>query len=141
MVNFFAGFCASWGKYRSGTKQSCLTGTEKIVVFMKNITKIACLTLLGAAFVAAPTAAYAGACCPAATPLADAPKADAAAKPYPLDTCIVTDEKLDADPDMKSYSFVHEGQEIKLCCKSCKKKFDKDPARYLKKLADAPAKK
>jgi YHS domain-containing protein len=42
---------------------------------------------------------------------------------------------------MKTFVFVHEGQEIKLCCKSCKKKFDKDPASYLKKLAGAPAKK
>jgi len=71
-------------------------------------------------------------------------KKDAAAKPYPLNTCIVTDEKLDADPAMKSYSFVHEGQEIKLCCKSCLKDFKKSPAKYLKKLekpADDKAKK
>jgi len=67
-----------------------------------------------------------------------------AAKPYPLKTCIVSDEKLDADPAMKSYSFVHEGQEIKLCCKSCLKDFKKEPAKYLKKLdksADDKAKK
>jgi len=67
-----------------------------------------------------------------------------AAKPYPLKTCIVTDEKLDADPAMKSYAFVHEGQEIKLCCKSCLKDFKKEPAKYLKKLekpADDKAKK
>jgi len=108
---------------------------------MKNISKIACFGLLGAAFVATPLVTLADGCCPAAKLLADAPKADAAARPYPLDTCIVTDEKLDADPDMKSYTFVHEGQEIKLCCKSCKKKFDKDPAKYLKKLSDAAAKK
>jgi len=108
---------------------------------MKNIAKIACFGLLGAAFVATPMVTLAGACCSPVVPLADAPKSDAAAKPYPLDTCIVSDEKLDADPDMASYTFVHEGQEIKLCCKSCKKKFDKDPAKYLKKLADASAKK
>jgi YHS domain-containing protein len=60
------------------------------------------------------------------------------AKPYPLKTCIVTDEKLDADPAMKSYTFVHEGQEVKLCCKSCLKDFKKEPAKYLKKL-DKPA--
>ncbi len=57
-----------------------------------------------------------------------------AAKPYPLDTCIVSDEKLGADPAMKTYTFVHEGQEIKLCCKSCLKDFNKNPAKYLKKL-------
>lgn len=108
---------------------------------MKNIAKIACFGLLGAAFVATPLVALADACCSAAAPLADAPKSDEAAKPYPLDTCIVSDEKLDADPGMKSYSFVHDGQEIKLCCKGCKKKFDKDPAKYMKKLAEAPAKK
>jgi YHS domain-containing protein len=26
---------------------------------------------------------------------------------------------------------------VKLCCKSCKKDFDKDPAKYLKKLDSA----
>jgi len=106
---------------------------------MKNITKFACFGLLSAAFVALPAVGFASACCPAVTPLAD--EAKPAAKPYPLDTCIVTDEKLDADPDMKSYSFVHEGQEIKLCCKSCLKKFNKSPETYLKKLKDASAKK
>jgi YHS domain-containing protein len=30
--------------------------------------------------------------------------------------------------------FKHEGREIKLCCKDCRKDFDKDPAKYLKKL-------
>lgn len=96
--------------------------------------------LLAAAPVAFAQCAMSGGCC-AATPTADTGKPDAKAKPYPLDTCLVTDEKLGADPDMKPFSFVHEGQEIKLCCKSCKKKFDKSPETYLKKLKDAPAKK
>lgn len=52
-------------------------------------------------------------------------------KPYKLDTCIVSDEKLGEMG--KPFVFVHEGQEIKLCCKDCRKKFDKDPAKYLKK--------
>ena len=69
------------------------------------------------------------------TPALADDKKDAAAKPYPLTTCIVTDEKLDADPAMKSYTFVHEGQEVKLCCKGCLKDFNKAPAKYLKKLA------
>ncbi len=56
----------------------------------------------------------------------------AAAKPYTLKTCIVTDETFDHG---KPYSFVHEGQEIKLCCDGCKPDFDKEPAKYLKKLA------
>lgn len=55
-------------------------------------------------------------------------------KPYKPDTCIVSDEKLGEMGD--PFVFVHEGQEFKLCCKSCKKKFDKSPAVYLKKLEE-----
>jgi len=56
-------------------------------------------------------------------------------KPYPLDKCIVSDEKLDSMG--KPYVFTHEGQEIKMCCKSCLKDFKKDTAKYLKKLEGA----
>lgn len=59
----------------------------------------------------------------------------AAAKPYPLNKCIVSDEKLGEMG--QPFVFTHEGQEIKLCCKSCQKDFQKDPAKYLKKLAAA----
>jgi YHS domain-containing protein len=55
-------------------------------------------------------------------------------KPYKPDTCIVSGEKLGEMG--KPYVFVHEGQEIKLCCKSCLKKFNKEPARYLKELGE-----
>ena len=54
------------------------------------------------------------------------------AKPYPLDKCIVSDEKLGEMGD--PFVFTYQGQEIKLCCKSCQKDFKKDPAKYLKKL-------
>ena len=64
--------------------------------------------------------------------------ADKKAKPYPLDTCIVSDEKLGEMGD--PYVFVHKGQEIKLCCKSCKKDFDKSPGKFMKKLAQAEKK-
>jgi hypothetical protein len=57
------------------------------------------------------------------------------AKPYPLKTCIVSDEKLGEMGD--PYVFTHEGQEIKLCCKSCLKDFKKDSAKLLKKLDKA----
>jgi YHS domain-containing protein len=53
-------------------------------------------------------------------------------KPYPLDKCLVSDEKLGSMG--KPYVIVHEGQEIKLCCKACEKGFKKEPAKYLKKL-------
>ncbi len=71
---------------------------------------------------------------------ADAAEAKAKARPYPLTTCLVSDEKLGADPDMKPYVFVEEGQEIKLCCKSCLKDFKKDKATLMKKLAAAEKK-
>jgi len=65
------------------------------------------------------------------------PKAKAAkAKPYPLDKCLVSDEKFEGS-GMEAHEFVHEGQTIKLCCKSCLKDFKKDTAAYLKKLPKA----
>ena len=85
---------------------------------LKTLTAIA-LTLV---YVAAPLAVL-------AQDKKDAPK------PYPLDKCIVTDEKLDSMG--KPYVFTHEGQEIKMCCKSCLKDFKKDTAKYLKKLEAA----
>ena len=54
-------------------------------------------------------------------------------KPYPLDTCVVSDEAFDGEPKV----LVVEGQEIKVCCNKCKKKVLADPATYLKKIADA----
>ena len=58
------------------------------------------------------------------------------AKAYPLKTCVVTDEALGGDmgePVVINY----EGQEVKFCCGGCVKKFKKDPATYLKKIAEA----
>ena len=56
------------------------------------------------------------------------------AKPYPLDVCIVTGNKLGSMGD--PYRFVHEEQEIKLCCKPCIRKFKKTPEKYLVKLQE-----
>ena len=55
----------------------------------------------------------------------------AAVKPYPLTKCLVTDEAFEHG---KPYTFVHEGQEIKLCCKDCLADFKKEPSKYLSKL-------
>lgn len=71
---------------------------------------------------------------------ARAAEAKSKAKPYPLTTCLVSDEKIGADPGMKPYVFVEDGQEIKLCCKSCLKEFKKDKANLLKKLTAAEKK-
>ena len=66
---------------------------------------------------------------------ADAPK------PYPasLKTCVVSGDKIGGDMG-KPYVFTHEGQEVKLCCKDCMKDFKKDPAKYMKKINEAPKK-
>jgi YHS domain-containing protein len=59
-------------------------------------------------------------------------------KPDKLTICPVSGEKLGGDMG-KPYVFVYQGQEVKLCCSGCKKDFDKDPAKYLKKIQDAAA--
>lgn len=63
---------------------------------------------------------------------------NAKAKPYPLKTCVVSDEKLGEMG--KPYVFTHEGREVQLCCKSCLKDFKKDPAKYIKKIDEAEKK-
>lgn len=83
---------------------------------------------LVAAYVATPGVALA----------ADAAKAKKADKPYPLETCCVSGEKLDGMGE--PFVFSHEGQEIQLCCKSCKKDFDKDAAKFMAKVGEAAKK-
>ncbi|HEY8899098.1 MAG TPA: hypothetical protein VIM61_01600 [Chthoniobacterales bacterium] len=63
--------------------------------------------------------------------------ADPTPKPYPLTTCFISGEKLGEMG--KPVVFTYEGQEIKLCCKDCKKQFDKDPAAAMKKFNEAAA--
>ena len=58
--------------------------------------------------------------------------AGGSSKPYPLETCLVSGEKLGEMG--KPYEIVHEGQQIKFCCKKCLPDFQKDPAKYLAKL-------
>lgn len=74
---------------------------------------------------------------PKDTPQTEVPKsgtdAKTAAKPYPLDVCIVSGEKLGSMGAPVVY--VHEGQEVKFCCKNCLPDFKKEPAKYLVKLA------
>ena len=60
-------------------------------------------------------------------------------KPYTLKNCPVSDEKLGGDMG-KPYVYIYKDREIKFCCKDCRKDFDKDPAKYIKKLEAAEAK-
>lgn len=65
---------------------------------------------------------------------------NAPVKPYPLDYCLVSGDKLDGDMG-KPIVMDYKGQEFKFCCASCPKKFKKDPDKYLKMLQDAEKKK
>ena len=63
---------------------------------------------------------------------------DAKAKPYPLEKCIVSDEKLGEMG--KPVVLTYEDQEMKFCCKDCVKKFNKEPAKYIKLMNEAAKK-
>ncbi len=63
---------------------------------------------------------------------------NAPVKPYPLTTCLVCGMELGSMG--KPCVFVYKGQEIKVCDKSEKAEFEKDPDKFMKKLADAVAK-
>jgi YHS domain-containing protein len=82
------------------------------------------------------------ACIPLNVGAGDTNSVSAPPKPKPdlLKTCPVSGDKLG---DMgKPYVFIYQGQEVKLCCPDCKAEFDKDPAKYIKKIraADKPVK-
>jgi hypothetical protein len=66
-------------------------------------------------------------------------KPTAKGRPYPLKTCVVTDEKFGGDMG-DPYVFTYEGREVKLCCEGCLKDFKKNSAKYVKKM-DAAEKK
>ena len=67
--------------------------------------------------------------------------------PYPLKTCIVSGDKLGGEMG-DPYVYIYKdkknkdeaGREIKFCCKSCLKDFNKDPDGYIKKIDEAAAK-
>jgi hypothetical protein len=60
-------------------------------------------------------------------------------KPYPLNYCIVSGDKLGGDMG-KPVVINYHGQEVKFCCKDCVKDFNKEPDKYLKQIQDAVAK-
>ena len=55
--------------------------------------------------------------------------------PDKLTTCPVSGEKLGEMG--KPYVFEYKGREVKLCCPDCKKDFEKEPAKYMKKIVAA----
>jgi hypothetical protein len=79
----------------------------------------------------------AGGCCGGMTsPMA----ADVSTNAVPdlLTTCPVSGEKLGEMG--KPNVFTYKDQEVKLCCKSCRKDFDKDPEKYIAKIRAADKK-
>ena len=63
---------------------------------------------------------------------------------YPLDACMVSEDKLEGG-DMgppQDYVYRQEGKPdrlVRLCCNHCVRDFKKDPAKYLKMIDDAAA--
>jgi hypothetical protein len=68
-------------------------------------------------------------------------------KPYTLNYCVVSGDKFGGDMG-KPVLYIYKdkkikddpGREIKFCCKDCRKDFDKDPAKFIKKIDEAEAK-
>lgn len=88
---------------------------------IKNLTAIA----LSVSFLASPLALLAAD--------TNAPtKSDKKLIPDKLATCPVSGDKLGEMG--KPFLMEYKGQEVKLCCKDCKKDFDKDPAKFIKKI-------
>ena len=56
-------------------------------------------------------------------------------RPYPLTTCLVTENKLGSmgDPITK----VYDGQEVKFCCRPCIEEFEEAPEQFLEQIAEA----
>ena len=66
----------------------------------------------------------------------DAATTKPAPKPDQLKTCPVSGEKLGGDMGAP-FVFTYKDQEVKLCCKGCKKDFDKTPEKFIKKIRKA----
>ena len=77
-------------------------------------------------------------CCMGAATTPVAADTDAKATPDQLKTCPVSGEKLGEMG--KAYAFTYKDQEVKLCCKGCKKDFDKDPEKFMKIIRAADKK-
>ena len=85
-----------------------------------------------------------GGCASDSKPAKTATAAATTAPGYPLDTCVVSGEKLGEMGAPVDYIYKEDGQPdrlVRLCCKMCVPKFKLDPAKYLKLIDDAAAQK
>ncbi len=53
-----------------------------------------------------------------------------APKPYPLENCVVSNDKI--DPQVPP--LIYNGQEYRFCCRGCIKKFNREPDKYAARL-------
>ena len=106
-------------------------------------------TLLIASLLATASFAFAGTdskmsgCC-SSEPTATTVAQNTATSAYPLDTCVVSGEKLGEMGAPVDYIYKEAGKPdrlVRLCCNMCVPKFKKDPAKYLKLIDEAAAKK
>ena len=93
-------------------------------------------TVLSTKSTASPATCAMPSCCGGAVELTTI--ADAKVTSDQLATCPVSGEKLGEMG--KPYTFTYKDQEVKLCCKGCKKDFDKDPEKYISKIRAADKK-
>ena len=62
------------------------------------------------------------------------PAKPAAAAPYPIDTCVVSDKKLGSMGE--PVVIEHEGTTVKFCCEACIDEFNEEPAKFVAKLKE-----
>jgi YHS domain-containing protein len=55
---------------------------------------------------------------------------------YPLDTCLVSNTKLDQNGE-KSFNHIFSNMLVRLSCQDCVKKFDDNPLKYMPKIMAA----
>ena len=65
---------------------------------------------------------------------------------FPMTTCSVSGDKFEGGDMGKPQEFIYKetgkpDQFVRFCCKDCVKDFQKEPAKYLKTITDADAKK
>jgi hypothetical protein len=102
----------------------CLRQTRAKLIVMKSLNRMHKFLMTGAALLAL------------AAITATAEDKKPAPIPDKLATCPVSGDKLGGDMG-KPFVFEYKGHEVKLCCKDCKKDFDKDPAKFMKKIEEA----
>ena len=148
--NFIAGPAGSGGNFLrdfggGGVSQWFNTNTNifNIQITMKKMNSSLLLAVGALGVVALATKLTASdsalpSCCMGgpATPMA----ADTSTNATPdlLKTCPVSGDKLGEMG--KPFTFTYKDQEVKLCCKGCKKDFDKDPEKYIKLIRAADKK-